>query len=128
MSLPATVFIMTGFLRSLPSELEDSARMDGASEFRIMVEIMVPLITPAMVIAGIYNAVPIWNDFFFPLIFIQSPEWRTIAQGLTSFFGEYSINYGVLYAGLTLAALPIMVIFIVQSKRFIAGMTAGAIK
>lgn len=128
MSLPATVFILTGFLRSLPSELEDSARIDGASELRIMVQIMVPLISPALVIAGIYNAVPIWNDFFFPLIFIQSPEWKTLAQGLTQFFGEYSINYGVLYAGLTLAALPIVVIFIAQSRRFIAGMTAGAIK
>ena len=128
MSLPATVFILTGFLRSLPSELEDSARVDGASELRIMVQIMVPLITPALVIAGIYNAVPIWNDFFFPLIFIQSPEWKTLAQGLTAFFGEYSINYGVLYAGLTLAALPVVIVFIVQSKRFIAGMTAGAVK
>lgn len=128
MSLPATVFILTGFLKTLPSELEDSARMDGASEFRIMVQIMVPLISPALVIAGIYNAVPIWNDFFFPLIFIQSPEWKTLAQGLTTFFGEYSINYGVLYAGLTLAALPVVTIFILQSKRFIAGMTAGAIK
>ncbi|MGL1920866.1 MAG: carbohydrate ABC transporter permease [Hyphomicrobiales bacterium] len=128
MSLPATVFILTGFLKTLPSELEDSARMDGASEFRIMVQIMVPLISPALVIAGIYNAVPIWNDFFFPLIFIQSPEWKTLAQGLTTFFGEYSINYGVLYAGLTLAALPVVTIFILQSKRFIAGMTAGAVK
>ncbi len=128
MSLPSTVFILTGFLRALPSELEDSARVDGASEFRIMVEIMVPLITPAMVIAGIYNAVPIWNDFFFPLIFIQTPEMKTLAQGLTSFFGEYSVNFGVLYAGLTLAALPVVIVFIVQSKRFIAGMTAGAIK
>ena len=128
MSLPATVFIITGFLRSLPKELEDSGRMDGASELRIMIEIMVPLVSPALVIAGIYNAVPIWNDFFFPLIFIQSPQWKTLAQGLTQFFGEYSINYGVLYAGLTLAATPIVVIFIVQSRRFIAGMTAGAIK
>lgn len=128
MSLPATVFILTGFLKTLPSELEDSARMDGASEARIMVQIMIPLISPALVIAGIYTAVPIWNDFFFPLIFIQSPEWKTLAQGLTSFFGEYSINYGVLYAGLTLAALPVVTVFIIQSKRFIAGMTAGAIK
>lgn len=128
MSLPSTVFILTGFLRSLPSELEDSARVDGASELRIMVQIMVPLITPAMVIAGIYNAVPIWNDFFFPLIFIQTPENKTLAQGLTSFFGEYSVNFGVLYAGLTLAALPVVAVFILQSKRFIAGMTAGAIK
>ncbi len=128
MSLPSTVFILTGFLRALPSELEDSARVDGASEVRIMVQIMVPLITPAMVIAGIYNAVPIWNDFFFPLIFIQTPENKTLAQGLTSFFGEYSVNFGVLYAGLTLAALPVVAVFILQSKRFIAGMTAGAIK
>ncbi len=128
MSLPSTVFILSGFLRALPGELEDSARVDGASELRIMVQIMVPLITPALVIAGIYNAVPIWNDFFFPLIFIQTPENRTLAQGLTTFFGEYSVNFGVLYAGLTLAALPIVVVFIIQSRRFIAGMTAGAIK
>ena len=128
MSLPATVFILTGFLRSLPKELEDSARMDGASELRIMLDIMVPLVSPALVIAGIYSAVPIWNDFFFPLIFIQSPEWKTLAQGLTTFFGEYSINYGVLYAGLSLASLPMIFIFIVQSRRFIAGMTAGAFK
>lgn len=128
MSLPSTVFILTGFLRALPGELEDSARVDGASELRIMVQIMVPLITPAMVIAGIYNAVPIWNDFFFPLIFIQTPENKTLAQGLTSFFGEYSVNFGVLYAGLTLAALPVVAVFIIQSRRFIAGMTAGAIK
>ena len=128
MSLPATVFILTGFLRSLPKELEDSARMDGASELRIMLDIMVPLISPALVIAGIYSAVPIWNDFFFPLIFIQSPEWKTLAQGLTTFFGEYSINYGVLYAGLSLASLPMIFVFIAQSRRFIAGMTAGALK
>ena len=128
MSLPATVFILTGFLRSLPKELEDSARMDGASELRIMLDIMVPLVSPALVIAGIYSAVPIWNDFFFPLIFIQSPEWKTLAQGLTTFFGEYSINYGVLYAGLSLASLPMIFIFIVQSRRFISGMTAGALK
>ena len=128
MGLPSTVFILTCFLKTLPSELEDSARIDGASEARILVQIMLPLIMPALVIAGIYNAVPIWNDFFFPLIFIHDPQWKTLAQGLTMFFGEYSINYGVLYAGLTLAALPIVVIFIIQSKQFIAGMTAGAIK
>lgn len=128
MGLPATIFILTGFLRSLPRELEDSARMDGASELRVMVQIMLPLISPALVIAGVYNAVPIWNDFFFPLIFIQSAEWKTLAQGLTSFFGEYSINYGVLYAGLTTAALPVIIVFVVQSRRFIAGMTAGALK
>lgn len=66
MGLPTTVFIMTGFIATLPNELEDAARMDGASEPRIMWSIMLPLVRPAMVIAGIQNVVPIWNDFFFP--------------------------------------------------------------
>jgi raffinose/stachyose/melibiose transport system permease protein len=76
MGLPTTIFIMTGFIRSLPNELEDAARMDGASEARIMWAIMLPLVRPAMVIAGIQNVVPIWNDFFFPLVFIRS--WASI--------------------------------------------------
>ena len=128
MGLPTTVFILTSFLRTLPSELEDAARMDGASEFLIMRKIMMPLATPALVIAGIQNAVPIWNDFFFPLIFIQNDNLKTLPQGLTTFMGEYSTNWGVLFAGLTLSAAPIVIIYIVLSRQFISGMTQGAIK
>ncbi len=128
MGLPSAVFILTGFLRSLPGELEQSARIDGASEARIMWSIMLPLTRPALVIAGIHNAVPIWNDFFFPLVFIQSDPLKTLPQGLTVFMGEYNTDWGVLFAGLTIAALPITIIYIVLSKQFIAGMTHGAIK
>ena len=87
MGLPSTVFIMTGFIRTLPNELEDAARMDGASEARIMWAIMLPLVRPAMVIAAIQNVVPIWNDFFFPLVFIQNDSLKTLPQGLTTFMG-----------------------------------------
>lgn len=128
MGLPTTVFIMTGFIRTLPNELEDAARMDGASEARIMWSIMLPLVRPAMVIAGIQNAVPIWNDFFFPLIFIQSDHLKTLPQGLTTFMGEYTTDWGVLFAGLTLSAAPIILIYIILSRQFINGMTAGAVK
>ena len=128
MGLPTTVFIMTGFIRTLPSELEDAARMDGASEARIMWAVMLPLVRPAMVIAAIQNVVPIWNDFFFPLIFIQNDDLKTLPQGLTSFMGEYTTNWGVLFAGLTLSAAPIIIIYIVLSRQFINGMTQGAIK
>jgi raffinose/stachyose/melibiose transport system permease protein len=128
MGLPSTVFIMTGFIRTLPRELEDAARMDGASEFRIMWSVMLPLCRPAMVIAGIYNLVPIWNDFFFPLVFIQNDALKTLPQGMTSFIGEYSTNWGVMFAGLTLAAAPITIVYILLSKQFINGMTAGAVK
>jgi len=126
--LPSAVFIMAGFLRTLPGELEQSARIDGASEARTMWSIMLPLARPAMVIAGIQNAVPIWNDFFFPLVFITTDRLKTLPQGLTVFMGEFNNDWGVLFAGLTLAALPITLVYVVLSRQFIAGMTQGAIK
>jgi raffinose/stachyose/melibiose transport system permease protein len=128
MSLPSAVFILTGFLRALPGELEQSARIDGASEARILWSIMLPLARPAMVIAGIHNAVPIWNDFFFPLVFITTDDLKTLPQGLTVFMGEYTNDWGVLFAGLTLTALPMTLVYIVLSRQFIAGLTHGAVK
>lgn len=128
MGLPSAVFILTGFLRALPSELEQSARIDGASEARILWSVMLPLARPAMVIAGIQNAVPIWNDFFFPLVFITTDGRKTLPQGLTVFMGEFNTDWGVLFAGLTLAALPIVLVYVVLSRQFIEGMTQGAIK
>ena len=126
MGLPSAVFILTGFLRTLPGELEESARIEGASELRIMLQVMLPLARPAMVIAAIQNAVPIWNDFFFPLVFISSDRLKTLPQGLTVFIGEYNTDWGVLFAGLTLAALPITAVYIAMSRQFIAGLTQGA--
>jgi len=128
MGLPTTVFIMTGFIRTLPNELEDAARMDGASEPRIMWSIMLPLVRPALVIAGIQNVVPIWNDFFFPLIFIQNDNLKTLPQGLTTFMGEYTTDWGILFAGLLLSSAPVILIYIILSRQFINGMTAGAVK
>ena len=128
MGLPSTVFIMTGFIRTLPRDLEDAARMDGASEARIMWSVMLPLARPAMVIAGIQNLVPTWNDFFFPLVFIQTDAYKTLPQGLTSFMGEFTTDWGVLFAGLTAAAAPITLVYIALSRQFINGMTSGAIK
>lgn len=125
---PSVVFIMTGFLRTLPAELEQAARIDGASEPRIMLRVMLPLTRPALVISAINNAIPVWNDFFFPLVFIQSDARKTLPQGLTSFIGEYTTDWGMLFAGLTLAALPISLLYIALSRQFIAGLTAGAVK
>lgn len=128
MGIPSAVFIMTGFLRSLPRELEEAPRVDGANEWHIMMQIMLPLARPAMVIVAIQNAVPIWNDFFFPLILITSDNLKTLPQGLTVFMGEFTTNWGVLFTGLSLAALPITLVYIALSRHFIAGITQGAVK
>jgi len=127
-ALPAAIFIMSGFFKSLPSDLDNASRVDGASEFTMLRKVMVPLVRPGMAIVGIYSAIPIWNDFFLPLVFLQSPEKKTLMQGLTVFFGQYASQWGVLFAGLCLAALPLIVLYLVLSEQFIKGLTAGAVK
>jgi raffinose/stachyose/melibiose transport system permease protein len=127
-ALPAAIFIMSGFFRSLPTDLDNAARIDGAGEFVLLRRVLVPLVRPGMAIVAIYSAIPIWNDFFLPLVFLQSPEKKTLMQGLTVFFGQYASQWGVLFAGLCLAALPLIVLYLVLSEQFIKGLTAGAVK
>ena len=127
-ALPAAIFIMSGFFRTLPADLDNAARIDGASEFQLLRRVLMPLVRPGMAIVAIYSAIPIWNDFFLPLVFLQDPEKKTIMQGLTMFFGQYSSQWGVLFAGLTMAALPLVVLYLVLSEQFIKGLTAGAVK
>lgn len=127
-ALPAAIFIMSGFFRSLPADLDNAARIDGASELQLLRQVLAPLVRPGLSIVAIYSAIPIWNDFFLPLVFLQSPEKKTIMQGLTVFFGEYSSQWGIIFAGLTLAALPLIVLYLILSEQFIKGLTAGAVK
>lgn len=126
--IPAGVFIMTGFFRALPNALEGAARIDGASEWTIFRRIMLPLVRPPLAIVAIYTAIPIWNDFLLPIVFISSPGLKTVPQGLSVFFGEHAVNMGALFAGLTLSALPLIVVYLLLSEQFIKGLTAGAVK
>ncbi len=126
--LPSAVFILTGFFRTLPADLDSAARIDGAGEWRIFAQIMLPLVRPALVIVAVYNLIPVWNDFFFPLVFIQSDERKTLPLGMTAFFGQYYTDWATLFAGLTLAAVPVVVLYAFLSRQFIRGLTAGAVK
>jgi raffinose/stachyose/melibiose transport system permease protein len=126
--LPSAIFILTGFFRQLPADLDSAARIDGAGELTIFARVMLPLVRPALVIVTIYNIIPIWNDFFFPLVFIKSNHLKTLPLGMTTFFGQYYTDYAALFAGLTLAALPVVVLYVAMSQQFIRGLTAGAIK
>ncbi|WP_276954640.1 carbohydrate ABC transporter permease [Allomeiothermus silvanus] len=126
--IPAAVFILTGFFRSLPSDLEGAERIDGASEWQVFSRVMLPLVRPQLAIVAIYTAIPIWNDFLLPLAFLQNPTLKTVPQGLSVFFGEFATDYGPLFAGLTLAALPLIIVYLLLSEQFIKGLTAGATK
>lgn len=126
--IPAGVFIMTGFFRALPNALESAARIDGANDWTIFRRIMLPLVRPPLAIVAIYTAIPIWNDFLLPIVFISSPNLKTMPQGLSVFFGEHAVNMGALFAGLTISALPLVLLYLLLSEQFIKGLTAGAVK
>ncbi|MCE1194979.1 carbohydrate ABC transporter permease [bacterium] len=128
MGLPSTVFILSGFMKAIPMDLEYAARIDGCTEWGIYRQIVMPVVAPAVTLVTIYNAVPIWNDFFFPLVFLQSNKWKTLPVGLTSFFGQYSTDWGLLFTGLCIAIVPVLILYLFMAKYFIRGMTAGAIK
>lgn len=128
MGIPSTVFILSGFMKGIPVDLEYAARIDGCSDFRIFWQIFIPLCSSSIALVTIYNAVPIWNDFFFPLVFLSSDEKKTLPVGLSTFFGQNSTNIGLLFVGLSIAILPMIIMYLCMSNYFIRGMTAGAIK
>jgi raffinose/stachyose/melibiose transport system permease protein len=128
LSIPFSVFVLTSFFRQLPVELEEAARIDGAGSFTMFWHIMLPLVKPAIATVVVFRFVPIWNDFFYPLILMRSKENYTLPVGLTTFFGEYQTDWPTLFAGLVIATIPLVVLFLVATKQIVAGLTAGMSK
>lgn len=126
--MPMSVFLLSVFFRNLPRELEDAARMDGCTETQTFWRIMLPLVRPGLATVVIVNVVPWWNDFFFPLLFLTSDTWKTIPLGMQVFFGQHLVDWSLVFSGMVLASLPLLVIYLVMSRQFIAGLTAGAVK
>ena len=128
MGLPIATFVLTAFIRAVPGELSDAARVDGASEWRIYTSIILPLTRPALATVAIFNLIPIWNDLWFPLIFIRAEEQRTVILGVSLLFGQYQTDWTRILSALSLSAVPLLVLYLLMAKQFIKGLTAGAVK
>ncbi len=126
--MPMSVFLLSVFFRNLPRELEDAARIDGCTEGQTFYRIMLPLVRPGLATVVIVNVVPWWNDFFFPLLFLTTDKWKTIPLGMQVFFGQHLIDWSLVFSGMVLASLPLLVVYLIMSRQFIAGLTAGAVK
>lgn len=126
-SLPMTIFILSSFMRQVPKELKDAARIDGASEYRIF-GLVVPLVRPAIGAIGIFTMIPIWNDLWFPLILAPSSKTATVTLGVQQFLGQFVSDWNAVLASLTLAMVPILIIYLIFSKQMIRSITAGALK
>ncbi len=127
MGLPLAIFILTQFMRQVPMELKDAARIDGASEYRIF-RIVLPLVSPAVATVAVFTIVPIWNDLWFPLILAPGESTKTVTLGAQQFLGQFVSDWNAVLSSLTLAMLPVLIIFILFSRQLIKGLTAGAIK
>ncbi|ANS73396.1 sugar ABC transporter permease [Paenibacillus yonginensis] len=126
--LPIAIFILSGFMRSIPGEIEESAFVDGASIYRIFRSIILPISAPPMMTVCILTFINIWNEYIMAATFISSERWKTLPFGIYSFVSQYSVNYGDIGAFLIMGALPVIIIYFVLSERITKGMVAGAVK
>lgn len=126
--LPIAVFIFTEFLRSVSREIKDSARIDGLSEYRIFFEVVIPLVRPVIATVAVFSMIPIWNDLWFPLILSPGEDSRTVTLGVQQFIGQYTVQWGSVLAALSVAVVPVLIMYIIFSRQLIRGITAGAVK
>ncbi|WP_214480538.1 carbohydrate ABC transporter permease [Bacillus sp. SM2101] len=127
-SLPISMFIMTGFLETIPKEVEESAVMDGAGVFGIIFRIMLPMTKPAIATISVLNFITWWNEFIIANTFLVSDELKTLPFSILKFTGQYSSNYGAQFAVMTMIAVPSIIIYIIFSKQMTKGITSGAVK
>jgi raffinose/stachyose/melibiose transport system permease protein len=128
LGIPFSTFVLASFFRQLPIELDEAARLDGAGPFATFWRVHLPLVKPAIATVIVFRFVPVWNDFFYPLILIRDQDAYTLPVGITRFFGEYQTDWATLFAGLTLATIPLVVLFLIATKQIVSGLTAGMSK
>ncbi|SDC03715.1 raffinose/stachyose/melibiose transport system permease protein [Paenibacillus sp. UNCCL117] len=122
------VFLYHGFIKSIPREIEESARVDGCSPYGVFWRIVFPLLKPMSVTIVLLNSLWIWNDFLLPLLVLNSPDLRTIPLATYSFFGQYTKQWDLALAALVLGVIPIIIFFLSMQKYIIEGITAGSVK
>ena len=127
MGIPLAVFILAQFFRQVPQDLKDAARIDGAGEYRVF-SLTLPLVKPGLAAVAVFTMLPVWNDLWFPLILAPGESTKTVTLGVQVFLGQFVSDWQSVLAALTLAAIPILLLYVVFSKQMLSGITEGAIK
>ena len=128
LGLPFSIYVMATFFSQLPTELEDAARIDGCHDFRIFWQIMLPLARPALATVILINFNHFWNELLLAITMVTDPDKRTLPAAMMMFVGEHGANYAIAAASLVTALLPVLILYLFLSERFIEGLTAGAVK
>lgn len=127
-SLPQGFFLMTGFVESIPKELEEAAVMDGCGIYRIVFQIITPLLKPSIATVSIMTFLNNWNEFMMASTYLSSPKWKTLPFSVLEFTGQYSSNYAVQFAVMALTAAPAVIVYISLNKHITKGVAMGAVK
>lgn len=127
-ALSVSTYLMKTYFSQIPEELEDAARIDGASDFRIFFEIMLPLAKPVVITVIIINSLYFWNELLIALTMISEPEMRTLPLAMMNFVSEHGSDYGMAAASLVVGMLPLVILYLISAKRFLQETIAGAIK
>jgi len=130
MSLPFTIYLMSGYFKSLPKEFEEAASVDGAGYFRTMVQVIMPMAKPSIVTVILFNFLSYWNEYIISMTLLTKPTFKTLPVGLMNLMAaqKSAVQYGQMYAGLVLVMLPTLIIYILVQKKLTQGMTTGGLK
>jgi raffinose/stachyose/melibiose transport system permease protein len=126
--LPLAVFILSEFMQQVSDDLKNAGRVDGMSEYAIFFRLVLPLVRPAMATVAVFNMIPIWNDLWFPLILAPGEATKTLTLGAQVFIGQFVTDWNAVLAALSLAILPVLVLYVIFSRQLIRGLTRGAVK
>jgi raffinose/stachyose/melibiose transport system permease protein len=126
--LPLAIFILSEFMRTVSDDLKNAGRIDGLTEYAIFFRLVLPLVKPAMATVAVFTMIPIWNDLWFPLILAPSEATKTVTLGSQIFIGQFVTNWNAVLAALSMAILPILVLYVIFSRQLIRGITSGAVK
>jgi len=130
MALPFTIYLLSGYFKSLPKEYEEAASVDGAGYFRTMVQVIMPMARPSIVTVILFNFLSFWNEYIISMTLLTKPELKTLPVGLMNLMAaqKSSVEYGQMYAGLVLVMLPTLLLYILVQKKLTQGMTVGGLK
>jgi len=126
--VPLPIFIITGFIRSIPAELDDAAAIDGCPYLQYVFRVIVPLLKPALAVVGLIVAIRVWNDIIGPVIFLPTAINKPISAGLLQFFNEFTADQTLIAAAIAISATPLVLLYLFTQRYIIAGMTSGALK
>ena len=125
---PFATFLIRSFMMAIPKDFEEAARIDGASEWQVFTQIVLPIVWPGFLTAGLVAGIGVWNEYMIALTFLHSPDVKTVTTSLSAFAGRFSQDWGLISSAAMIMVIPVAIVFLVLQRQFVEGLTRGSLK